>query len=125
MRKGHDGLTRRPPDDRSVSASVRKTKRPRSRTSSTGDRETGIGRGLVSSSEGRKGRIAQDLIMLAPSLGRFAAQAFRHIQIDRFWGALTDAQQLVRKHPLQAMLVGVGVGYLLARTNGASDATVA
>lgn len=116
MRKDHDRLTRRPPDDRSVSASVRKTKRPRSRTSSTGGKETGRGRGLASSSGGRKGKIAQDLIVLAPSLGRFAAQAFRHIQIDRFCGALADAQQLVRKHPLQALLVGVGVGYLLART---------
>ena len=58
MPKDHDRLTRRPPDDRSVSASVRKTKRSRSRTSSTGDRETARGRGLVSSSGGRKGKIA-------------------------------------------------------------------
>ena len=113
MSKEHDRLARKPSDEHSASASVRKTKRPRSRTGSTGDRETAAGRGLVSSTADRRGKGAQDLTVLAPNLGRIAAQAFRHM---RFRAALADAQQLVRKHPLQAVLVGVGLGYLLSRT---------
>lgn len=116
MSKDHDRLARKPPDEHSGSASVRKTKRPRSRTGSTGDRETPAGRGLVTSSAGRRGKGVQDLTVPTPNLGRIAAQAFRHMRIERFRSALADAQQLVRKHPLQAVLVGVGLGYLLSRT---------
>ncbi|TKS58252.1 MAG: hypothetical protein EWM73_03585 [Nitrospira sp.] len=58
----------------------------------------------------------QDVTVLAPNLGRIAAQAFRHVRIGRFRTAFADAQQLVRKHPLQAVLVGVGLGYILSRT---------
>jgi len=113
MHKDHDPLARRPHDERSVSASLGKTKRSRSRTSSPLNRETAVGRGVVSSIRGRRGKVG---VVLAPSLGRGAALAFRHIRIERFRAALADTQQLVRKHPLQAMLVGVGVGYLLSRT---------
>jgi hypothetical protein len=116
MRKDHDALARRPPDDSSVSTSVGKTKHPRSRPSSTRTREIAMGRGLASSSRGRRGKVGQDLIVLAPSLGRSAALAFRHLRFERFRAALTDAQQLVHKHPVQAMLVGLGIGYLLSRT---------
>ena len=116
MSKNHDRLARRPPDERSASASVSKTTRPRSRTGFRQGLETATGRGFVSSSANRRGRSAQGLTGLAPSLGRIAAQAFRHIRIERVRAALADAQQLVRKHPLQAVLVGVGFGYLLSRT---------
>jgi hypothetical protein len=116
MNKDHDRLARKPPDEQSASTSDRKTKRPRSRTGSTGDMETVPGRGLVPSTADRPGKVAQDLTVLASNLGRIAAQAFQHMRIERFRAALADAQQLVRKHPLQAVLVGVGLGYLLSRT---------
>jgi ElaB/YqjD/DUF883 family membrane-anchored ribosome-binding protein len=116
MSEDHDRLARRPPDERPASASVHKPRRPRSRAGSTGGREAGTGRGLVSPAEDLRGRFTQDLTLLAPSLGRIAAQAFRHVRIGSFRAALADAQQLVRKHPLQAVLVGVGLGYLLSRT---------
>ena len=116
MSKDHGRLARKHPDEHSASASVRKTKRPRSRIGSTGDREPTTGRGLVSSTAERRGEVAQDLTVLAPNLGRIAAQAFQHMRLERFRAALVDAQQLVRKHPLQAVLVGVGLGYLLSRT---------
>lgn len=119
MSKDHDRLALRPPDVRSVSATLRKTKRPRTRTSSTGDKETATGRKRVSSSR----KVPQDLTVLAPTMGRIAAQAFRHIRIERFRAVLADAQQLVRKYPTQAMLIGVGLGYLLSRAKGDSDDT--
>lgn len=121
MSKDHDRLALRPPDVRSVSATLRKTKRPRSRTSSTGDKETATGRKRVSSSR----KVPQDLTVLTPTMGRIAAQAFRHIRIERFRAVLADAQQLVRKYPTQAMLIGVGLGYLLSRAKGDSDDTTA
>ena len=116
MRKDHDALARRPPNGRSVSASVGKTKRSPTRAGSTGNREIALGRGLISSHRGQRGKVGQDLIVLAPSLVRSAALALRHLRIERFRAALADTQQLVYKHPVQAMLVGLGVGYLLART---------
>lgn len=116
MGTDHDRLARKPPDEHSGFASIRKTKRPRSRTGSTGDRETPASRGIVTSTADRRGKSVQDLAVPAPNLGRFAAQAFRHMRIERFGAALADAQQLVRKHLLQAVLVGVGLGYLLSRT---------
>ncbi len=116
MSKDHDRLARKPPDEDSASTSVRKTIRPKSRAGSRRKRETTTRRVLVSSTTDRHGKVAQDLTGLAPNLGRFAAQAFRHMRIERFRAALADAQQLVRKHPLQAVLVGVGLGYLLSRT---------
>lgn len=116
MSKDHNRLARKPPDEHPSSTSIHKTKRPRSRAGFTGDRETPAGRGLVSSTADRRGEGVQDLTVPAPNLGRIAAQAFRHMRIERFKAALADAQQLVRKHPLQAVLVGVGLGYLLSRT---------
>ncbi len=119
MSKDHDRLALRPPDVRSVSTTLRKTKRPRNRTSSTGDKETATGRKRVSSSR----NVPQDPTVLAPTMGRIAARAFRHIRIERFRAVLVDAQQLVRKYPTQAMLIGVGLGYLLSRAKGDSDET--
>lgn len=116
MSEDHGRLARKPPDEHSASAFVRKTKRPRSRIGSTGDRELTTGRGLVSSTADRRGEVAQDLTVLVRTWGRVAAQAFRHVRIKRFRAAVVDAQQLVRKYPLQAVLVGVGLGYLLSRT---------
>jgi hypothetical protein len=43
------------------------------------------------------------------------AQVFLQVRISRFRAAFADAQLLVRKHPLQLVLVGVGLGYLFAR----------
>ena len=54
-------------------------------------------------------------VRLASGLGCVAAQALWHVRIERFGAAVADARQLVRKHPLQAVLVGVGLGYLLSR----------
>ena len=119
MSKDHDRLALRPPDVPSVSATLRKTKRPRSRTSSTGDKDTATGHKRVSSSR----KVPQNLTVLAPTMDRIAAQAFRHIRIERLRAVLADAQQLVRKDPTQAMLIGVGLGYLLSRAKGDSDDT--
>lgn len=116
MSKDHDRLARRPSTERSASASVRKPKRSRSRAGSTADRETTTGRGLASPTADRRGGCAQSLTLLASGLGRGAAQAFLHVRLGRFRIAFADAQQLVRKHPLQAVLVGVGLGYILSRT---------
>lgn len=109
------GNARRTPGKRSASTSVRKPKRPLSRTASPTDRETAKGRGLVSPARNRHRVTAQDLTVLASGLGRALAQVFLHMRISRFRAAFADAQQLVRKHPLQLVLVGVGLGYLFAR----------
>jgi hypothetical protein len=111
----HNGNARRPPGKRSASASAREPKRQLSRTASPTDRETATGRGLVSPITDRHRVPAQDLTFLASDLGQVVAQVFLHVRISRFRAAFADAQQLVRKHPLQAVLVGVGLGYLFSR----------
>ena len=61
------------------------------------------------------GRLARRISGEQPGLGRVVAQVFRHVRIRRFRAASADARQVVTRHPLQAVLVGVGLGYLLAR----------
>ena len=110
-----NGNARRTPGKRSASTTVRKPKRALSRAASPADRETATGRGLVSPTPNRHRVPAQDLAVLASSLGRAMAQVFLHVRISRFRAALEDAQLLARKHPLQLVLVGVALGYLFTR----------
>ena len=98
-----------------AATSVRRPKRGRV-TRFHGRLENGEGRRPMSPDGDRRRGLAQDLPLLASGLGRVATQPFRHVRIGRFRAALADAQQLVCKHPLQAVLVGVGLGYLLSRT---------
>lgn len=116
MSKDHDRVARKPPVARTASSSVRKTTRLTSRNGTTWGRETATPHGLVSSTTDRRGKVTQGVAVLAPKLGRIAAQVFRNMRIERFRAALADAQQLVRKYPLQAVLVGMGLGYFLSRT---------
>ena len=116
MGKDHGRLAKRLTGERSAAPSVRRPKRGRGQPGSTADREQTTGRRLVSSDADRRRGLTQDLSRLASGLGRIAARAFRHIRIGRFSAPLADMHQLVCKHPLQAVLVGLGVGYFLSRT---------
>ncbi len=112
----HIGKARKPLSKRSVSASAGKPKRPRSRTASPTDRQTATGPGLLSLITERHRGPAQELTFLASGLGQVVAQVVRHVGISRLRATFADALQLVRTHPLQAVLAGVGLGYLLSRT---------
>ncbi len=107
---------RRSPGEPSAAASDRRLKRARNQAGATAEKETATSRRLVSPTVDRRGGLAQDLTRLASGLGRVAAQALWHVRSGTLRGALVDARQLVRKHPLQAVLVGVGLGYVLSRT---------
>lgn len=108
----HMGSARRPPSKRSVSTTVRKPNRPRSRTAPT-VKETPADREIPSPITDRQRVSTHELTVLAAGLRRVVAQVVRHARIkriNRFRAAFADAQQLVRKHPLQATLVGVSLG---------------
>jgi hypothetical protein len=109
---------RRSPGEQSAPASVSRPRRAQSQAGSTAERETTTGRRLASPTVDRGGGLAQDLTRLASGLGRVAAQALWQMRIGRFRAAVADARQLVRRHPLQAVLVGVGLGYFLSRAKG-------
>lgn len=49
-------------------------------------------------------------------LGRVALIALRYIQGKRLSTAVAATHQIVRKHPVPAVLLGAAVGYLLTRT---------
>ena len=64
----------------------------------------------------------------APAEGRMGtaatavAQTFEeagaYLQQQGLSGAIEDVETLIRRYPVQSLLVGLGVGYLLARMNG-------
>lgn len=116
MSKDQARRTRRSTGERSAHVSVRRPKRARSQPDPTANREMATGRGLASLAADRRGGLAQDLTLLSSALALVVASAFRHVRIWRFRAALAGAQQLVCKHPLRAVLIGVGLGYLLSRT---------
>jgi hypothetical protein len=116
MSKDHGRLAKRLTGERSAAPSVRRLKRGRSQPGSTADTKTATGRRLVSPDTDRCRGLTQDLNLLAAGLGRIAAQAFWQVRIGRFSAAWADTRQLVCKHPLQAVLVGVGLGYFISRT---------
>lgn len=58
--------------------------------------------------EGRAGEIASNAADALDRGGRYLQQA--DPQMIR-----SDLEQMIRQHPVEAMLVGLGVGYLLAR----------
>jgi len=45
-----------------------------------------------------------------------AGRTSQDLQQQGFTGVLLDLEILIRRYPLQAMLLGVGCGYLLSRT---------
>ena len=114
MSKDCSSLAKRLTGERPAAIAVRRPKRGRSEPGSLIDREPATGRRLASLTGDRRGG-TQDLCPLASGLGRLAAQAFRHVRFERFSAALADTHKLVCTHPLQAVLVGVGLGYLLSR----------
>ena len=116
MSKDHGRLAKRLTGERSAAPSVRRPRRGRDQPGSTADREPTTGRRLAPPDADRRRGLTQDLNLLAAGLGRIAAQAFRQVRIGRFSEAWADTRQLVCKHPLQAVLVGVGLGYFLSRT---------
>ena len=73
-------------------------------------------RRLASSSADSRGGLAGGLTLLASGLGRLATQARWQVRGGRQRGMVASARQLVRKHPLRAVLLGAGLGYLLSRT---------
>ena len=85
------------------------------------DSRVATGRRLVSPATDRRRGLTQDLDLLAAGLGRIAAQALRQVRIGRISAAWENTRQLVCKHPLQTVLVGVGLGYFLSRTKVISD----
>ena len=114
MSKDDACLPRRVTGERSSTATVRRPMGGRSQAP-TG-RETQTDRRVASPTEARRRGVGQNLTLLAADLGRVAAQTVRHVRIGRFSAALADTHQLVCKHPLQTVLVGVVLGYLLSRT---------
>ena len=114
MSKDDGCLTRRVTGERSSTAPVRRPMGGRSQPP-TG-RETQMDRRVASPTGARRRGVGQNLTLLAADLGRVAAQAVRHVRIRRFSAALADTHQLICKHPLQAVLVGTALGYLLSRT---------
>jgi hypothetical protein len=62
----------------------------------------------------RGGKLVQKIRPLPFGLG-LVAEALRHMSNERFKVFFGNTQQLVQKHPLQAIFVGVGLGYLLSR----------
>jgi hypothetical protein len=115
MNKDHGRTTRRSTGERSAATSARRPKRGLSQPGSTANRETGTDRGLASPTADRRGGHTQDPSPLVSGRG-WIAEALRHMRSERFKAVLKNAQQLVRKYPLQAVLVGVGLGFLLSRT---------
>ena len=121
MSKDHGRLPKRLTGERSAAVGIRRPKRGRSQPGSTPDSKRATGRRLVSPATDRRRGLTQDLDLLAAGLGRIAAQALRQVRIGRFSAAWENTRQLVCKHPLQAVLVGVGLGYFLSRTKVISD----
>ena len=68
-----------------------------------------------SSADSRSGLLG-GLTLLALELGRLATHARWQVRRGRLRGIVENARQLVSKHPLRAVLLGAGLGYLLSRT---------
>ncbi|MGH7231111.1 MAG: hypothetical protein ACREJU_07100 [Nitrospiraceae bacterium] len=75
---------------------------------------------------GEKLRVAADMIReKAPQEGTIGAtatavaesfdEAGLYLQEQGFTGAREDVELLIRRYPIQSLLLGLGVGYLLAR----------
>jgi hypothetical protein len=44
-------------------------------------------------------------------------RAGSYLQERRFSGMIADLEELIRRHPIQSLLLGFGLGYLLSRIN--------
>ena len=116
MNKDDGRLVRRSMAKRVVAPSDHGLKRVR-RHASVGRKETATGRELVPPAlKRRRGLIPSLSLFFAPGLGQVVAQALRHGRIRQVKAVLADAHRLVSKYPLQAVCIGVGLGYLLSRT---------
>ena len=115
MSKEQGSSKRRSSGERSGPASVRRPKRELSRAGSTKDRDTDTDRRHARSTAGSRGGLAQDDTVPASGLERVVAETPRYVDKGRLRGGLENARQLVRKRPLQAVLLGIGLGYLLSR----------
>jgi len=116
MNKDDGRLMRKSMAKRVVAPSVHRSKRIR-RHDSVGRKETATGRELAPPAlKLRRGLIPSLSPFLAPGLGQVVAQALRHGRIGQVKAVLANAHRLVSKYPLQAVLIGIGLGYLLSRT---------
>ena len=125
MAKPQDHSVRRMPVETSTGGSVRRSKHTRSVPGTVTGKKTARGTRSSSITPNRRGKHPQEAAPLVSGLGR-VAKAIRHVPSGPFKAAMGNAQHLVYKYPFQAMLVGVGLGYLLRRTqksrNGGTDA---
>jgi hypothetical protein len=107
---------RKPSDKRPASASVRQSKRVPHQAASMTDKKTAVDRRLSSSTSHVRGGHVQDFTLRASGLGRGVAQVLRHVRSGKLSGGVTYANELIRKHPLQAVLIGLGLRFLFSRT---------
>ena len=124
MAKPQDHSVRRMPVEPSTGGSVRRSKHTRSVPGTVTGKKTARGTRSSSITPNRRGKHPQEVAPLVSGVVR-VVEAIRHVPSGTFKTALGNAQHLVYKYPLQAMLVGVGLGYLLRRTKrdrGGTDA---
>jgi hypothetical protein len=122
MAKAQDQSVRRMPVEPSTGGSVRRSRNARSQPDSLTGKKSARGHRLSSGTPNRREKHQQGANPLVLGLGR-VAETIRHVPSKRFKAALENAQHLVYRYPLQAMLVGVGLGYLLRRDKRNSAGT--
>jgi hypothetical protein len=69
---------------------------------------------LLSPTAKQGGKLVQNVRPLPFGLGR-VAEALPYMRNEQFKVFFENTRQLIQKYPLQAMFVGVGLGYLLSR----------
>jgi|GEM_PF-1464966 len=95
---------RKPSERRPASPAVRQTKRTPNLAASMPDRKTALDRRPASSPPDVRG-------------GRSAlAQVLRHMRSGKLSEGVSYANELIRKHPLQAVLIGMGLQFIFSRT---------
>ena len=122
MAKGRDHSVKKMPLEPSLGESVRRSKHTRSVPDTLTGKKTARRPRLSPVTPHRREKYLKQPNLLVSGLGR-VTEAIRHVPAGRFKAALGNAQYLVYKYPLQAMLVGVGLGYLLRRGKRNSDGT--
>jgi|SRR6185503_211407 len=113
MTKSPGRRPRRTPVERSVTPSLRRPNRGQSQPSSIAIREM-VNPRLLSPTAKQGGKPVRNVKPLPFGLGR-VAKTLPHFRSEQFKVLFENTRQLARKYPLQAMFVGVGLGYLLSR----------
>ena len=116
MNKQNGRLAKGVSGERLVAASRQRPKRAPNPVGSKRDRapSTAHRRATPAARSGRT--LIRTPILRTFLLGRVALIALRYIQGKRLSTAVAATHQIVRKHPVPAVLLGAAVGYLLTRT---------